>query len=261
MDTAIVRTGNAAYSKYEELLIRRDEVSKQAYIYEREYVRTFGDLILEVFNMKIEAIRKKKTIRFCQIYANKGQKVDRHALEVYLAREMAEYRAQLARMVEDNENAKKSRRITEADLLRIKRIYRHLVKRIHPDINPATNNNVELRGLWQRMLIAYNCNDLKEMEEIEVLVSSFLEKLGMGTPDIDIPDIEEKMIGIEAEIRQIRSTDPYQFKYLLEDASAVEEKKAELRRELEEYEEYGRQLDQVLKGLMENGVTMTWQMN
>ena len=35
-------------------------------------------------------------------------------------------------------------------MLKIKRIYHHLVKKIHPDINPVTNENEELKGLWQR---------------------------------------------------------------------------------------------------------------
>ena len=140
-------------------------------------------------------------------------------------------------------------------------VYHHLVKKIHPDINPVTNENEELRGLWQRMVVAYNCNDLKEMTEIEVLVNALLEKLNLGTLDIMIPDIDEKIAEIEAEIERIISTDPYQYKYILENEGAIADKKEDLRRELKEYEDYGRQLDEILNGLLQNGVKLTWRMN
>jgi hypothetical protein len=211
--------------------------------------------------MKMESIRKKKTIEFCQAYANRGLSVDENALQEYLANELAEYNKQLKRMVADNEAAKKSKPITQAEALKIKRIYHHLVKKIHPDINPVTNENEELLGLWQRILIAYNCNDLKEMTEVEVLVNALLDKLNLGTLDITIPNIDEKIAEIEAEIEEIISTDPYQYKFLLEDEEAVALKKEELRAELKEYEEYGKQLDEILGGLLKKGVRLTWRMN
>lgn len=261
MGDEIIRVSNSSYAKYEELLIRKDEVKKQAFQYERAYVREFGDLILEVFQLKLESIRKKKTIEYCQVFANRGESVDQNALQAYLAKELAEYKEQLEGMIKDNEAAKNSSKVTEADMLKIKRIYHHLVKKIHPDINPVTNENEELKGLWQRMIVAYNCNDLKEMEETEVLVNALLDKLDLGTIDVTIPNIDEKIAELEAEIERITTTDPYQYKHILEDPDAVSQKKEDLRREIKEYEDYGKQLDEILNGLLQNGVTLTWRMN
>ena len=261
MGESIIRVSNTSYAKYEELLTRRDEVRKESFLHEREYIREFGDLILEVFQMKLECIRKKKTIEYCQVFANRGESVDQNALQDYLAKELADYKAKLEDMIRDNEAAKDVERITEADMLKIKRIYHRLVKKIHPDINPITEENEELADLWQRLMVAYNCNDLKEMEETEVLVNALLEKLNLGTMDITIPDIDEKIMELEAEIEGIMSVDPYQYKYLLNDPDAVSQKKQELRKELKEYENYGKQLDEVLNSLLGKGVTLTWRMN
>ena len=261
MGDEIIRVRNTSYAKYEELLIRKDEVKKQAFQYERAYVREFGDLILEVFQMKLECIKKKKTIEYCQIFINQGKGVDQNALQEYLAKELAEYKEQLDDMIKDNEASKNSERVTEADMLKIKRIYRRLVKNIHPDINPVTDENEELKDLWQRMIVAYNCNDLKEMEETEILVDTLLKKLNLGTIDITIPDIDEKIAEIEVEIERITSTDPYQYKYLLEDPAAVSQKKQELRMELKDYEEYVKQLDEILDSLLQKGMKLIWRMN
>ena len=174
---------------------------------------------------------------------------------------MAEYEARLDKMIEDNKAAKDAVEITEADFLKIKRIYHRLVKKIHPDINPLTNENEELKGLWQRLIIAYNCNNLKEMEETEIHVNLLLKKLNLDTLDITIPNIEDKISEIEAEIERIITTDPYQYKFLLEDTAAVAQKKEELHKELKEYEDYGKQLDEILKELLQKGVAITWRMN
>ena len=261
MRDEIIRVSNSSYAKYEELLMRKDEAKKQAFQYERAYIREFGDLILELFQLKMESIRKKKTIEYCQALANKGESIDQNALQAYLAKELAEYKKQLKKMIRDNEAAKNSSKVTEAVMFKIKRIYHNLVKKIHPDINPVTNENEELKSLWQRLIVAYNCNDLKEMEEIEVLVNALLAKLDLGTIDVTIPNIDEKIAELEKEIERIKTTDPYRYKYILEDPDAVSRKEEELHKEIREYEDYGKQLDEYLNGLLQNGVTLTWRMN
>ncbi|SFB11261.1 hypothetical protein SAMN05216249_109118 [Acetitomaculum ruminis DSM 5522] len=118
-----------------------------------------------------------------------------------------------------------------------------------------------LKELWQRVIVAYNCNDLKLMQETEILIAKALEQTGNETIEIEIPNIDEKIKELEAEIIKIRETDPYQYKFLLEDPEAVEEKKNSLKEEMESYEEYANQLDEILNGLLEKEVSFTWRMN
>ena len=99
------------------------------------------------------------------------------------------------------------------------------------------------------------------MQETEILINQVLEKLDMGTMDVEIPDIEDKIEQITAEIEAIKSIDPYQYKFLLEDDEAVKSKKEDLRAELKEYEDYGKQLDEVLEGFVSKGAVFTWRMN
>ncbi len=256
MRDEIIRVSNSSYAKYEDLLIRRDNAKKQAFISERAYVREFGDLVLKVFRLKVDSIRKKKAIEYCQKFANRGLSVNRKDLQAYLANELEEYKEQLEKMIRDNEAAKKSSRISESELLKIKRIYHHLVKKLHPDINPVINEDEVLNGLWERMMVAYNCNDLKEMEEVEVLINAALERLDLGIIDITIPNIDAKIAELEKEIERITTTNPYQYRYLLKNPEAVSEKKEDLRREIREYEDYGKELDEILSTFFKNGVTV-----
>ncbi|MDO4477616.1 MAG: J domain-containing protein [Lachnospiraceae bacterium] len=257
----IIQIKNASYDRYKDLIMRRDALKKEAFQYEREYVRVFGELILAVFELKVACIRKKKTVAYYQTAANHGRAVDADELAAYLEREMAALNRQLDDMIADTENAKKAETITQADLLKIKRIYHKLVKRIHPDINPLMAQSEELQDLWQRVVTAYNCNDLKLMEESEILIMKLLGDEEGNAPMPDIPDIEEKIQEVEKSISIILDTDPYQYKYLLEDPSAVEEKTEDLENEKRAFEDYSGQLDDMLVAIMENGVGMIWHMN
>lgn len=257
----IIKVKNTSYARYEELLMQRDNLKKEAFIMQRNYVAEFGDLILQVFEKKLECIRKKKTIKFAQAAVNHGKSVDRDGLQAYLDKEMAAFQEQLDAMVLDTKSAKERENISEYDLLKIKRIYHKLVKLIHPDINPLTEENETISDLWRRIQIAYNCNNLKDIEELELMVTTALDKMGIGVMEIEIPDIEEKIAEIEAEIVRIQETDPYMYKYLLEDPKAVAEKNKALKDELKSYEDYAAKLDAILEGLISNGVSFTWRMN
>ena len=63
------------------------------------------------------------------------------------------------------------------------------------------------------------------------------------------------------QIQKIKGEFPYTMKSFLEDEEAVLMKKEELRGELKEYEDYCKQLDEILNGFLQKGVTMTWLMS
>lgn len=255
----LIRVRNHSFARYEELLMRRDKLKKEALFYDWEYIRKFGDKILRNFQLKLECIRKKKTISYCQMALNRGGQVDTMAMLEYLQQVMAEYQKQLDDMVTDNENAKKSQQVSESDLLEIKKIYRRLAKKLHPDMNPKAAENPKLRELWERISVAYRCNQLENLRELELLANAAMAECGAGEFSTDISDLEEKIAKVEAEIELILNTDPYLYKELLKDPEAVEEKNAELDEEYAAYEDYARQLDAILEDLKQKGVTLEWQ--
>ena len=245
----VIHIKNSSYGLYEDLLMRRDNLKKEAFQYDREYIRIFGDRILKVFEIKISCIRKKKEISYCQMILNHGGTLDENALREYLEREMEDYQKQLDAMIEDTNAAKTKEKVSQMELLEIRKIYRKLTKQIHPDINPKTAEIPELMDLWNRIVIAYECNNLEDIKELEILVAKVLEALGMGKLEIDIPDIEEKIVRLEAEITTIRNTDPYLYKDILNDDKAIKEKNKQLDEEYDSYKDYEEQLDELLRGI------------
>jgi hypothetical protein len=192
------------------------------------------------------------------MYRNRGKHVDVNEMQQYIHREMSVYQEQLNDMIRNNNACKRMCVIPEEEVMKIKHIYRSIVKRLHPDLNPLTSQHEELMELWRRNITAYQCNDLGELEELEILVDKALASLGEGSITIYIPDIDVKIEKIYMEIEKIRSTDPYQYKFLLEDISLVAEKKSELKSELEEYQTYKSQLQEQLRQFIAEGGTFEW---
>ena len=175
----IIKTGDTAIGEYEEVLLRRDNLRKEAEQYHMAYIREFGDLITKAFEQKVECIRKKKMIAYCQRQVNMGKKNEGARLDTYIETEMAEYREELESMAKDVRAAKNSKKISPGEVMKIKKTYHGLAKKIHPDLHPELKEDERLKAYWQRIMIAYNYNQLKDLEELERL----LLKLGCMKKD------------------------------------------------------------------------------
>ncbi len=254
----IMNVNNGAYERYEELLLRKSALRKECFQLEQEYTRVFGGAILTLYRLQIECAKKKKTIEFCQKALNRGEEPDEGKLQEFILQETKELREHFQRMAEEYETAKSATVITEADMAKVRQIYRRTVKLLHPDLHPEVAKSDELMELWSRVSVAYACNDLKELEELEVLVAAAMADHDGDEWQIVVPDLNERIASLEAEIQKITDTDPYQYKFLLEDPLAVEDKKKDLQGKIGEYTDYVAQLDEILASVLPEGMIIVW---
>lgn len=257
----LIKSGDTQYEEYENLLLERDQLQKEAGQVWTAYVIEFGQLISDVYEEQLECVKCKKTITYYQNAINHGGIIDQDAMQSYLDKEMASYYAELARLQEENENCKNSSESTPYEVQRSKTLYRRLAKLIHPDINPETDRQEKLTDLWQRIVTAYHHNDVKELSELEVLVRKAMADLGKGDIKVDIPDIAEKIDALKAEIHDITHTDPYTYKELLDSPDAVKKKKDDLKEQLLSYQKYHSALDKEIQTMITSGgITLKWRM-
>jgi len=248
------------YSEYEELLMKRDQMYKDGDSYQIVYNREFGDLITRNFELKIECIRRKKTIAACMRRMNRGLAIDVKEMMKDIEKEMTAYYIRLKEMSEETEAAKQSETVDGYSVRRSKKIYRRIAKRIHPDVNKKTMENEELKELWMRAFRAYRDSEVEELENLEVLIRRKLKELGDEGFEVNLDDIEERIEHLEMQIHEIATTEPYIYGELLAD----EEKKNALKEALEEEradcESYIRQLDAELEKLIgKEGISLVWK--
>lgn len=245
----IIRMENSAddLARYEELLLRRDSLRKKAEQFQISYFKEFGDLIVESFTIRIECIKKKKIIAYCQQQVNHGKPISGAQLDNFIEREMLEYQNDLDAMIRHNKAVKESETVSEYDLFRIKKMYYGLAKLIHPDLHPEYEDDLQLMEFWNKIVLAYEHNQLQDMEELDFQVRKYLEDIDNGDPVIIIPDIGKKIRGVEEEIDRITNTEPYLYRLLLEDEESSAAKKDELKAEIGSYRDYSKQLDEIIE--------------
>lgn len=228
--------------EYERLLVEKEQYKKDAFQYQMNYISEFGELIVTSYKCKIECIQKKKIIQYCQSIINTGGVIEQSSIDQYIEKVMSSYYENLDVLNAQYAASKGNKVISEYDAYQIKRIYRRIVKKLHPDINPKTQSDEKLMDLWNQVYNAYCCNRKDELEELEVLVNKCLE----NGEEIHFQDLEERIQKLNDEIERIKSTTPYTYKYLLEDPDQIQQKKDELTKEIKEYESYAEELDEVI---------------
>ena len=142
----------------------------------------------------------------------------------------------------------------------LKRLYRQIVKRLHPDVHP--NPTERDKDLLDRANKAYKAGDLEEMRRIweelagtEQSEESF-EDTEKGRAQLRelIEKLRKRCAELEKEIRQIKTSFPYTIKALLDDDKALEMKHrelveclAEVRAMLDKVDEYITELKRRMK--------------
>ena len=248
--------------EYEELLIRKETALKDAHSYEIDYTKEFGELIADILKTKIECIRLRKTISFCQKAINQGKKVDVDAMKKTIDEQMAGYYVELDQLLFKNEAAKDARQVADYIVREAKRIYRRIVKVLHPDINAKTEKIQRLKELWNDVTEAYDKYDVDRLEDLEVLVNRAIRELGDEGFELNIKNLDKKIERLEKQISDIVTNKPYTYIEILRDKEAVKAHREELEKELKEYESYASSLEEELNNILSaEGGTFIWRMN
>lgn len=225
-----------ALEEYKKLVFKREKLRKDAQMFWIDYIKEFGDLIEKEITLKIECIKLKKTIAFCQAKKNRGEIVLSAELDTYIESTLKDYYDELQTIVEVK-NAPIAT-VAEIDYYKLKKLYRRLAAMLHPDLHPSLFAYEEVIELWNRIANAYKCNDYEELQSLEVLAADVLKRYEQDDSAITVENVKAKIALLKVQIDEIIHTDPYRYKELLRDDDAVAEKKRELQNSIDEYEEY-----------------------
>ena len=80
----LIKSTDSKYEEYENLLLERDQITKEAGQIWTVYLQLFGKLITDNYEEKLECIKCKKTIAYYQNALNHGGVVDSAAMEKYM---------------------------------------------------------------------------------------------------------------------------------------------------------------------------------
>lgn len=208
---------------------------------EAKYMQIFGYLELEIYEAQCKYKRLKRHIQLVRAKLNRQEKPNKEDIKIVLDKEFAEYAEKIKNEKErleavKNHAAENSKGNPFFDV--IKKLYRGLVKRLHPDINPSQTK--EERELFNKVVEAYRNNDLQQLELINEIAGK--EKIELYEESVEVLKAETERLQrlidkITAEIESIKESFPYCEKEFLDDADAVLLEKERLQKNLDEYNE------------------------
>ena len=164
------------------------------------------------------------------------------AIEETLDNEFAEYQKQLDEQIgKMNDALKRSKAevLSDEDNKELKKLYRKIVKALHPDINPDVSEaQVQL---FDNAVSAYKNGDLGTLRIIGEMVGNNPLPEQHKDAMTQLVEERERLQGLLKSIREsidnIKSEYPYTMKDILEDTEKTEQKKQELESILEQYNE------------------------
>lgn len=225
------------------LLLERDElqfvICKNI---ETEYMLKLGSIEYKAYEAQCAALRLKRKIELIQAKKNRQEKVIISAIEETLDTEFAEYQKQLDEQINKmNDALKRSKAevLTDEENKKLKKLYRKIVKALHPDINPDVSQaQVQL---FDNAVSAYKNGDLGTLRIIGEMVGNNPLSEQHKDAMTQLVEERERLQGLLKSIREsidnIKSEYPYTMKDILEDTEKTEQKKQKLENVLEQYNE------------------------
>lgn len=225
------------------LLLERDElqfvICKNI---ETEYMLKLGSIEYRAYEAQCLSLRLKRKIELIQAKKNRQEKVIISAIEETLDTEFAEYQKQLNEQIDKmNDALKRSKAevLTNEKNKELKKLYRKIVKALHPDINPDVSETQV--NLFDNAVQAYKNGDLGTLRIIGEMVGNNPLPEQHKDAMTQLVEERERLQGLLKSIREsidnIKSEYPYSMKDILEDTEKTEQKKQELENILSQYNE------------------------
>lgn len=238
------------------LVLERDELRfVECKNIETSYMLTLGNLEYKAYEAECLFLRLKRKVSLLQEKKNRQEKIVLSQIEDALDREFAEYQEKLREKM-DKMNAAiergKGELLSETDTQELKKLYRRIVKAIHPDLHPDLSK--AQFDLFNNAVDAYANGDLNTLRIIDEMVS---DPIMPEAPDAMTKLVQDKerltkLIQIIKEsIEKIKSEYPYTVKDIVLDPEKIAARKAEVEIVLHQYEEaisaYSLKIEEMLR--------------
>ena len=238
---------------YESLLLYKAELEKECVEIEQEYYAKFGEALLALLELKLAAAETKQKIAYCQKMRNQGLTPNQEEMERFAKASCTEAYFEYVSASAKKRHADRCKEggyfLKPEESSQIRRLFRALMKTLHPDIHPELASNPLASSIYQHALAAYKQNSVHQIVELYDLAS-----MHFGEKDVEIENVEEKIAKAQEEIREIESNKPYLFRAYLEDPDKGKAYLEDLAKQTKEYEKFVQELEDRLSLLLNNEI-------
>ena len=225
------------------LVLQRDELK---YVIckniETKYMLELGSLEYCLYQSECIIMRLKRKVELIQMRINRQEKIDVSAIDKLLDEQFREYQQKLEEKIKKmNEAIERDNGevLTEQQVKELKKLYRAIVKALHPDLNPSvTKQQIKL---FQNAVTAYKNGDLQTLRIINEMISNNHSE-DDNTDNIEkmrneLIRLDRMISSINGDIEKIKSEYPYTMKDILFDKEQLNQRKQELKDNIDQCNE------------------------
>lgn len=225
------------------LVLQRDELK---YVIckniETEYMLELGSLEYCLYQSECIIMRLKRKVELIQMRINRQEKIDVPAIDKLLDEQFREYQQKLEEKIKKmNEAIERGNGevLTEQQAKELKKLYRAIVKALHPDLNPnVTKQQIKL---FQNAVTAYKNGDLQTLRIINEMISNNHSE-DDNTDNIEkmrneLIRLDRMISSINGDIEKTKSEYPYTMKDILFDKEQLNQRKQELKDNIDQCNE------------------------
>ena len=217
------------------LVLQRDELK---YVIckniETKYMLELGSLEYCLYQSECIIMRLKRKVELIQMRINRQEKIDVATIDELLDEQFREYQQKLEEKIKKmNEAIERDNGevLTEQQVKELKKLYRAIVKALHPDLNPnVTKQQIKL---FQNAVTAYKNGDLQTLRIINEMISNNHSE-DDNTDNIEkmrdeLIRLDRMISSINGDVEKIKSEYPYTMKDILFDKEQLNQRKQELK--------------------------------
>ncbi len=223
---------------------------------EMMYMLKLGALEYKAFEAQCAFMRAKRKLEMLQAKVNRQELIDIKAVEVALDEEFAQFKRLLEEQINKMDRAierKKGDVLSEEETQEFKKLYRSIVRSLHPDIDP--DSTPARRELFMRAVDAYENGDLETLRTIGEMVSDPNAQIKGGDTMEELYKERQRLAklveGVKQDISKITSEYPFTVRELVEDEEKAEHRRRELEEMIRQYEaatrEYNARTERLLR--------------
>ncbi len=212
-----------------------------------------GALHVEISRRQISVMKLRRRIALIRESMERGEPVYESVIDGKLEREFKELDERLQRDTAQIRDAKSrfSHLCAHEDSEEIRNVYRHLLIRMSPDINP--DQGEEAGAFWGSIQSAYEWNDLFHLKALLMMADDYPESYDLPTDmsgvrrNRDI--LKEKIKTMTAKLEKSKQHPAFEWKKLLDDSFALSAEQTKLRNEIERIQAQEYALQELLLSL------------
>jgi len=221
---------------------------------EAEYQKKIGYKELERMETEITARRCKRQIELIQAAVNRQESIEEDEIEKKLDNEFQEWYEKIEEQyqkVKDAEDRLKCL-LSDEDNAEFNKLYRKLVFKLHPDLNP--NQSKDEENLWHRVQFAYEGGDLDEMRSLSIIIDAQHETIELPSAMDVLQKRKEKLTDqIQKTINNMSELEqkfPFNIVSKLADKDWINTKVEEIQEKVNQWQEKCAHYEDLIKMLL-----------